>query len=283
VLSRNVLAWVEEDPATGKASLWFDPFVEESRPIPPLWKNPKEVAPVKPGTRIAVFQPRWVTFVWTAPAGNLMSSERAVMAAIALDTSQYDVTHEPAENPSTGDAWGMNPLLVAYNTPGPSGRQRIRATTITRDYSKLTVDIAPEGASAPKVVFNGVDYVVFWSMENGSTYAQRVSTVSGRPLLVGEAVKIHDGVLHDATLGPDKEYYLAVHEGVRYALLRVDASLELAERTTFYANPAAGATLSLSGDHYRVPMLAYPDVLSRAVLREVEDRDDVPRRRRSAR
>lgn len=281
----DIVAWVEEDPVTGRASLWYDGFSDGSRALPPLWNSPQEIATVKPGTPIHVFHPRWFSFLWTAPDGNLKGADRVLTLAIGYDKSAFDVTYEQAVNPSTGVVWGNNPAIVAYNTPGPSGRHRIRATTFARDRSRLnemTIDIAPEGASAPKVVFNGVDYVVFWSMENGSTYAQRVSTITGKPRLVGEAVKIHEGVLHDATLGPNSEYYLAVHEGVRYALLRLDTSLELAERTPFYANPADGATLSLSGDRTRVPMLAYPDVLSRAVLREVEDRD-VPRRRRSSR
>lgn len=281
----DIVAWVEEDSVSGRASLWYDGFADDSRAQPPLWNSPNEIAAVKPGTPIHVFQAHWFGFLWTAPEGNLKGAERVLMLAVGYDKSAFDVTYEPAVNPSTGDPWGLDPRIVAYNTPGPSGRYRIRATTFERDRSKLnevTLDIAPEGASAPKVVFNGVDYVVFWSMENGSTYAQRVSTITGKPRLRGEAVKIHDGALHDATLGPNSEYYLAVHEGVRYALLRLDANLELAERTPFYANPAPGATLSLSGDRFRVPMLAYPDVLSRAVVREVEDRD-VPRRRRSAR
>lgn len=284
VVTADLLAYVEETPDGTSASLLWRELQTLRSGL--LMVDVEEVAKVKPGTAIEVFRAGLFFIVWTAPEGNLKCVERKIgPTAIAYWRGVRDVTYEPGVNPAAADSYGGYPGLIAYNTPGPSGRYRIRATTAPGPYSpNPAIDIAPEGASAPKVVFDGTSFVVFWTMEEeGVTYARRVSTADGKLLPLGEPRKIHDGVLHDATIGPGKEYYLAVDEGVRYAVLRLDRQLALAERTPFYANPADGALLSISADDMpRQPVLTYPDFTSRAVLRVVEDQD-TPRRRRSTR
>jgi hypothetical protein len=177
--------------------------------------------------------------------------------------------------------------LVAYNHPVTvegTTRNSVRATTIWSRDPQPAIDIAPAGASAPRVVFNGTDFFVLWSMEDG-TYAQRVSTLGGQAMKLGEPRKIAEGQLHDASAGARGDTFVVVDYGTRFALLRFDSELDRIDGTRFTANLAPGSKISLSAHYYASPMLAYAEVdpahatRSRAVFRLVDDGTPVARRR----
>lgn len=282
-LSAGAIGWIEEEPDGGNASLWWDGLGDihvgsNFRPI----GQPERLADVKSGTRIAILNTHvFDVLLWTSPQGSLKGVYRAQWVRIGYDPTPFDVTYETALNPAVASARSPITPLIAYNHPAGAG-YGIRATTLGGRFPQTAVTIAPEGASAPRVVFSDPDFVVFWSMPDGATYAQRVSTAGGQPVKLGEPRKIHDGVLHGASSGPNDAHYLVVEEGMRYAVLRLDRELAVVERTPFSASPAAGASISLSGDAFKKPMLAYPEFSSRAVMRTIEERETV-RRRRSVR
>jgi hypothetical protein len=279
-LGRNLVAWVEEDPNGPGASLWWQPlggYLLGSN-YGPTWKA-ERVADVARGTRLDVVNTHvFHVMIWTAPDGRLKAVYRSLLARIGYDPSPFYLTLDAAVNPSAAGAWN-NGVLIAYNDPASSA---IRATTLWGMQPAAAVDIAPAGASAPRVVETGTDYVVFWSMPDGNTYAQRMTTADAVPVKIGDVRMISDGVLHDASFGSDHQYFLAVERRGRFAALRLDRDLEVTDDAPFTAPVDPGATVSLSGEFVRHPMIAYPSQRAggpKAVLRVVEDGTATHRRR----
>jgi hypothetical protein len=279
---RNMVAWVEEDPHGPGASLWWQGLggYEIGSNYGPEGSS-ERVADVARGTRIEVVNTHvFHVILWTAPDGRLMGVYRSLLALIGYDPSPFPVTVEAAMNPSAAEDWNDG-VLIAYNDAASSA---MRATTLARRGTQQTVDIAPAGASAPRVVFNGTDFIVFWSMPDGATYAQRVSAVGGLAVKIGSARRIGDGTLHAASFGADDEYFLAVEREGRFALLRFDRDLDLLEEASFTARLAPGERVSLSSEFRLRPMLAYGarrrgGEVPEAVFRVVDEGVKAQRRR----
>ncbi len=288
-LEKGLLAYIEEDPAAtypwltwqqvwpGRAGNNFAPSSLVER-----------VAEVKPGTAFTVFRPSlFYLLVWTAPDGRLRAAYRQVQTLVGFDQRPFFLTEEPALNPSAGGAaGGQSAAVLAYNRPEASGKSSLRAISVLSYLSSAPIDIAGEGALEPHAVWNGTDAIVFWSMESGGAFAQRVRTDSydRKPFKSGQTVRFADGILQDVTLGPDLTYYAVVDEGWRYSLLHLDANLNVIETSPFRAVVAAGEKVHISGDTWRVPVIAYAAetyAAPRAVLRTLTQR--APAKRRSAR
>lgn len=305
-MGNNMLAWVEEDPGGNGASLTWTALggYTVGTNFAPRDGRPERVGDVAMGTPIEVFHMHvFHVILWTAPDGLLKGVYRSLLARIGYNESVFDVTDEPAVNPSAGTPWNNTPALIAYNRPVPSGecascpqRFSIRARThgshldhfpFSGKATATAIDIAPAGAFAPRVVASATDVVVFWSMEEGGSYAQRVNTAGGLAVKIGGVRKLHDGTLHDASLGVDGEYYLAVQKGLRFAFVRVDRDLDLIESVPFAAHLAPGATISLGSDTRTGAMLSYAaqrpgETAPKAVFRVVGD-NVAGQRRRSVR
>lgn len=283
-VSGQMVAWVEED--AGSEWLWWQMMngFTAGANFQPIGA-PERIEDVKPGTPIAIA--RMGLFhvpVWTSSDGALKAVDRSLLARIGHNRSTYYVTptFEQAVNPAVAERWSMVAPAVAYNTPNGG----VRVTTIYGMTPQPSIELAADGATAPRVVFDGTQFVVFWSLGNGGTYAQRLQTFSdGRIEKIGEAVRIADGILQDAATGPNAEYYVIVDEGWRYLLLRIASSLSIVETTPFRAPVALGERVVISGDAATLPMLAYiaeTPFAPRAVLRTIDNRQ-VPSKRRSAR
>lgn len=286
---QSMIVWVEADPQDPQREfLWSQQMGDfrvgsNFRPV----GQPERIAEVKAGTDIAIFKPGVLYLIaFTAPDGALYGVHRQLQTLVGFDRRPFYLTWEQALNPALPRIYITDPTLVAYNHPEPSGKHSIKATTLSRNV-RPGLDIAPEGASKPVVVTNRAEHVVLWSMENEqATYAQRVRLLSdGSMSKVGGVVRLYDGVLHDATLAPNGEYYVAVDEGWRFALLRVDSRMNVLATTPFRAQVTEGERISISGDNWMTPVLAYAAetyAAPRAVLRLVEERT-APAKRRSTR
>jgi hypothetical protein len=285
-LGSMMTAWVAEN---GQASLWYQ--ASYAHTVGANFEpggTAERVAAVAAGTRIAVFTTHvFHVLVWTAPDGRLATAERSLIARIGYDPTPWFLTVDAAINPAVTHTPSPNPPLVAYNHPvtlDGTTRHSVRATTIWSRDAQPAIDIAPAGASAPRVVFNGTDFFVLWSMEDG-TWAQRVSTQGGQAMKLGAARKIAEGQLHDASAGPRGDTFVVVDYGTQFALLRFDGELDRVDGARFTANLAPGAKISLSAHYYASPMLAYAEIdparatRSRAVFRLVDDGTTVARRR----
>ena len=285
-LGRMMTAWVAEN---GQASLWYQSssaYIIGSNYEPD--GTPERVAAVTPGTRIAVFNTHvFHVLVWTGVDGRLQTAERSLLARIGYDPTPWALTVDEAVNPAVTDTPSTHTPLVAYNHPVTlegTTRNSVRATTIWSRNPQPAVDIAPAGASEPRVVFNGTDFFVFWSMDDG-TYAQRVSTQGGQALRLGEPRKIAEGQFHDASAGARGDTFVVVDYGTRFALLRFDGELDRIDAARFSANLAPGSKISLSAHFHASPMLAYAEIdpanvtRSRAVFRLVDDGTAAGRRR----
>lgn len=284
-LGANMIAWVEEDADGGNATLWWQALdgytVGASfRPV----GSPERGENVAPGTPLEIVHYHvFHGLVWTAPDGRLKAMERSLIARIGYDPSPWYVTNEPAVNPAGAGIWGGNQPLVAYNYEAAPGRYGVRATALWGRSPAAPTDIAPAGASAPRVVYNGLDYVIFWSTEDGATWAQRASSSNGQVIRLGDAVKIAGGVLHDVALGVNRDYNLVVDQGGRFALLRLGKELDVEDSTPFQARLLPNERISLGSDQWTTPMLAYGSrTVSRAILRTVEPSAG-PKKRRSSR
>jgi hypothetical protein len=289
-LGPGMVAWMEEALDGSSASLWQQPlggFVAGSNFSPA--GPPERLDAAMPGTRFAITHRHvFHVLVWTAPDGRLKAIERSLVARIGYDPSPWYATNEKAINPATPElVWNSNTPLVAYNYEAGPGSYGIRALAIAGRAPSPTVDIAPPGASAPRVVYSGgSSFVVFWSMDDGATYAQEVNVLFGVPALMGPRVKVADGVLHDATLTRDMDLYAVVDQGMRYALVRLNGDLDVEETTAFQARVAEGEKISVSSNNWVLPMLAYVSPTGpRAVLRAVDDGASATakRKRRSSR
>jgi len=299
---QNMIAWIEED-ANGQSSLWWQGLSEYTvgtsyRPV----TDAERVADVAPETGLTILNTHvFHVMLWTAPDGRLKGAYRSLIARIGYDPNPFYVSNEPALNPSAGVPWSATVPLVAYNYEVPqesctgtcAPQYAIRATVLggspgPQTSPQAAIDIAPAGASAPRVVFNGTDFVVFWSMKDGGTFAQRVTSAGGAALRIGEPLQIHDGAIHDATVAPNDRYMLAVERGPRRSLLHLDRDLQVVETIPFLARLDAGATVSLSGSSTSFPILAYAAQrtgdcgASQAILRVLDD-STAPRKRRSVR
>ena len=285
-LGPNMIAWVEEDADGGNATLWWQALdgytVGASfRPV----GTPERGENVAPGTPLEITNTHvFHILLWTAPDGRLKTMERSLIARIGYDLTPWYATNERAINPSAAGGWGTWAVTVAYNYEIEPGRYGVRATALWGRSPAPAVDIAPAGASAPRVVYNGIDYVVFWSMEDGATYGQRLSNSQGQVVRLGNAQKVADGVLHDVALGVNRDYNMVVDQGGRFALLRLGKELDVEESTPFQARLLPNERISLGSDQWTTPMLAYGSrTASRAVLRTVADVPPGAKKRRSAR
>lgn len=248
--------------------------------------RPERIAEVQPGTRHTVVPAQFYLLVWTAPDGRLHAAHRQILTLVGFDMRPFPITSEPAVNPAGIEQRNISPVFIAYNRPEPSGKYSIRAVGVAGYFAQPAIDIAPEGASEPRVIFHGFEHIVFWSMEDGGTYAQRVRVPPGG-MAVKEhpAVRFYSGELHDVTEGPNNEFYAVVDEGWRFVVLRLDSSLNVLEVMPFRASVAAGEKVRISGDRWETPIIAYTaetPVGPRAVLRLIEARTP-PTKRRSAR
>lgn len=295
----NLIAWVEEDPNGPDAWVWWQPlggytYGSNYGPAAPA----ERIEMAARGTRLAVFKHHvFHAVLWTAPDGRLKGVYKQLLTRLGFDESTFYVTADTAINPSTDGYAPLGTALVAYNHEIPpqgcpgfcTPRHSVRATVVGRSIPRPEIDIAPAGASAPRVVYQhgSGDYFIFWSMEDGGTYVQRVDTRGGAPVAVGEARKVHDGTLHDASVGEDGEFFVVVAEAGRFALLRFSAQFDVLENAPFHARLAGDSPISISGRYVR-PMMAYParepndGASSRAVLRLTGD-DAAPPRRRAVR
>lgn len=295
----NLIAWVEEDPNGPDAWVWWQPLGGYT-----LGSNFGPTAPAERiemaalGTRLSVFKEHvFHVVLWTAPDGRLKGVYKQLVTRLGFNESTFYVTEEEAINPSTDGYAPSGTALVAYNHEIPpqgcpgfcTPRYSVRATVVRGYMPQAAIDIAPAGASAPRVVYHygSGDYFIFWSMEDGGTYVQRVNTKGGVPVAVGDARKIHDGLLHDASAGKDGELFVVVAEVGRFALLRFDAQFDVLESAPFHARLAGDSPISISGRYVR-PMLAYSarqpndGASSRAVIRLTGD-DGASQRRRTVR
>lgn len=295
-LGNSLVAWVEEDPSGfPAASVWFQAlYVGIGENFAPTGKAERVTSEAALGTRLLVLHRHvFHLILWTSKNGHLAAVERSLVARIGYDQSEFFVTDEPAVNPA-GDGYSAHiggPLLVAYNRPEPSEhacpmdcppRFSVRATMLLGRSPQKSIAIAPAGASAPRVVFDGTAYVIFWSMDTGGTFAQRVSA-SGVP--IGTPRRIHDGSLHDATLGRGEEHYVVVEHQGRYEVLRLGKDLTRIESIPFHARLAGDALIEISGDRHTLPMLTYATrrendgASSRVVFRLIEEHVAVGKRR----
>lgn len=285
-LGSNMIAWVEEDPSGPTASLWWQALngytVGANFSPQGAAERGEDVAR---GTSIEIVHYHvFHGLVWTAPDGRLKAMERSLIARIGYDPSPWYVTNEPAINPAGAGIWGGNQPLVAYNYEAAPGRYGVRATALWGRSPAAPTDIAPAGASAPRVVYNGLDYVIFWSTEEDATWAQRASSSNGQVIRLGEAVKVADGELHDVALGVNRDYNMVVDQGGRFALLRLGKELDVEESTPFQARLLPNERISLGSDQWTTPMLAYGSrTVSRAVLRTTEQTPSGAKKRRSSR
>lgn len=291
----SMLAWVEEEPNGPGVSIWFQGLEHVlGRSVGPIGKPARVSTDAAPGTRLHVLNRHvFHVILWTARDGRLAAVERSLIARIGYDPSQFFVTSETAVNPSS-DGYTALPL-IAYNHPVPpqtcptdacAPRFSIRATVLHGRTPGAAIDIAPVGASAPRVVYDPTrnEFLVFWSMETGGTFAQRVTTGGGTPVLIGGPRKVHDGSLHDATIARGGEYALVVEERDRYAVVRLGAELDVIESLPFYTRLAGGALIEISADEATLPMLTYAasadgGASSRVVFRLVEERVGTTKRR----
>ena len=275
-ICESAVAWLENAPGD-ETSLWWQAlfYVSPTESFRPRG-TAERVAAVAPRTRLLVTAEHvFHIFIWTAPDGRLKAIDRSLVARIGYDPSPYYVTSDTAVNPAA-PGWSRDETaLLAYNHPLADGRFSVRAASFSRRHPGAAIDIAPAGASAPHVVFNGIDFVVYWSMDSGGTFAQRVSTAGGLTIKLGEVVRISDGRLHGATDGP-AETFVVVDEGFQFALLRLDGGLHVVEYVPFAARAVEGSSISVSSDDWTLPMLAYAepsvDGTSRAVYRVVAER-----------
>lgn len=309
---KSLIAWVEEESNGATASLWWqalDGYATASgsprqivggayQPLPPA----ERVAEVAPGTSLEVLNNHvFHVMVWTAPDGRLKAAMRSLIARIGYDPSPFYVTTERAFNPSAGTPWSDHPALIAYNyeIPGPPCEGSctpvygIRARALYAQFLNPAIEIAPPGASAPRTVFNGdgswgSEYAIFWSMPDGGVYARRVMLKEQNVVPLGETRRVGDGAIHDASVGPNREYYLALERDSGLRLLRLDRQLGAIEDAPFTSQRVPGQTVSISGDHQMRPMLAYAAQpagdcsQSRAVFRAI-DLKNPPRKARAFR
>jgi hypothetical protein len=287
-LGHTMIAWVDEEPAGGKAWVTWQMLgrVTSTDDYAPISK-PERVEEAAPGTTVSILHRHvFHVLVWTAADGRLKTVERSLIARIGYDPSSWYVTNEEAFHPA---AAGVTPTpadpIVAYNYELAPGRYGIRATAIWGRTPRQPVDIAPAGASEPRVVWQGTDFVVLWSMEDGGTYAQRVSSMGGVTVKIGGVQKLDEGVLHDAALTPDGQYLVVVDQGMRFAVLRFDRNLALAETTVFHARLPEGERISIDASQWHPPLLAYASqTQSRAVLRVLTpETKETGKKRRSSR
>jgi hypothetical protein len=280
VLGHSMVAWVEEEPNGGAASLWYQALFGHEVGTSYSPQEPAErIADVAPGTSISIFHSHvFHIIVWTAPDGRLKGVFRSLLARIGYDPSPFYLSDDAAINPATDNFYGDSEL-IAYNHPATN---TIRATMLWGMAPQPAIDIAPAGASAPRVINTGKDYIVFWSMQDGGTYAQRVGAADGIAFRIGEPRRIHDGTLHDVTRGQTEEYFLTLARGARFAFVRLDADLDVTDDVAFGAR-LAGGKISVSTSAAVETMLAYSalrdDGTSQAVFRLVGEDAAKPRRR----
>ena len=283
----SMLSYLEDDPAATYPWLTWEvmsTFRAGSNYAPQ--GRPERIAEVKPGTRFTVVPAQFYLLVWTAPNGMLRGAYRQIQTLIGYDESTFAITNEQALNPAGPERHNPVAPLIAYNRPEPSGKYSIRAVSVAGHTVQPAIDIAPEGASEPRVVSNGVEHFVFWSMEDGGAYVQRLRIgIYNVPEKVSEPVRFASGELHDVTQAPNNEYYAVVDEGWRHVVLRLDSSFKVLEVIPFRASVAAGEKVRISGDRWETPVLAYTTdtpMGPRAVLRLIETRT-APTKRRSTR
>jgi hypothetical protein len=285
---RSMLAYLEDDPAATYPWLTWEVMTDHrvGSSFEPQGR-PERVAEVKPGTKVLIIPRNLYLLVWTAPDGTLRGAWRQILTLIGFDKSAFRLTSEPAVNPAASRRFlsGNAPVILAYNRAEPSGKYSIRATVANAPLQQ-TLDIAPAGASAPRIVFDGTSQFIFWSMDSGGVFAQRMQNAAyGTTEKSGDAVRVYEGVLHDVTDGPNNELYAVVDEGWRFAVVRFDSSLKVLETMPFHADVATGESVRISGDVWVTPVIAYTASTpagSRAVMRFIGARTP-PTKRRSAR
>ncbi|HYC89349.1 MAG TPA: hypothetical protein VEO54_09070 [Thermoanaerobaculia bacterium] len=287
-LGHTMIGWVDEDPAGGKAWLTWQMLgrLTSTDDYGPVFKA-ERVEEAAPGTTVSILHRHvFHVLVWTAPDGRLKSVERSLVARIGYDRSSWYVTNERAFHPAAAGVTvsSVDPI-VAYNYEIAPGQYGIRAAGLWGRSVQPPVDIAPAGASEPRVVWNGTDFVILWSMESGGTYAQRVTSMGGVTVKIGGVQKLDEGVLHDGAVTSDGEYLVVVDQGMRFAVLRLDRNLALAETTVFHARLPEGERISIDASPWHPPLLAYASqTLSRAVFRTLSADDKVSgKKRRSSR
>lgn len=297
VFGRAMIAWIEEDPVTGAASVWwrgfYAPSFSQTGPAPAEFAGePVRVADAAPGSSVSISHAHvFHVLFWESPEGRIKGVKVSMFARIGYDPFPFYVSPGPGDsNPAAAATYG-NSVLVTWNRAHPQPvcadicfppQHSIHAKSMdVFGYPpSSTNEIAAPGVSEPRPVLNGTDFFVFWSDPRG-TLARRVST-TGVP--IGAERLLHPGTLHDV-VWLDGQFFMAVDEGARFAFLRLDAELNVVENVPFHARLAGGDAMSLapvwSGDF----VLAYAarqsneGASSRAVMRLVGESVASPRRR----
>ncbi|HEV7242631.1 MAG TPA: hypothetical protein VGQ36_25605 [Thermoanaerobaculia bacterium] len=121
VFGRAMIAWIEEDPVTGAASVWWRGFYAPSfsltGPAPAEFVDlPVRVADAAPGSRVSISHAHvFHVLFWESPEGRIKGVRVSMFARIGYDPLPFYVSPGPGDsNPAAAATWG-NSVLVTWN------------------------------------------------------------------------------------------------------------------------------------------------------------------------
>ena len=290
---RGMVAWIEEDPVTGEASVWWRALFSLTTTDPAKFVGPPvRVADAAPGSTVSIANAHvFHILFWEAPSQQIKGVFVSLIARIGYDPSPFFVSSGPGDRNPVAAGTYENEVIITWNREQPQAvcpatcppQRSIRSVTL--DVMGLgpisSTEIATPDGSEPQPVFNGTDFSIFWSDRQRGTLARRVSK-TGVP--IGDERLLHPGALQNV-MWRDGQFFMTVDEGPRFAFLRLDSELNVVESVPFHARLADGETMSIapwwSGDFVLTYAARQPQegASSRAVMRLVGENIASPRRR----
>ena len=284
VIAGSLIAWIEEENEygdAGRVSVVRAKAIHGDRVI--------EVGPAQFYSRVAIAAVGTTHLVaWASPDGEIKTTR--VSRESVLDP--VPLTIGPGVDPAV--ATDGHRFLVAWNrirpvpcVEGCIPPRSIHAAAISRtgNLASAVLDLGPEDSSAPVVVWNGSDYVVFWfdSEWYGPPRRRMLSRrVSRAGVPEGMATPIAEPATPLSARWSGEDYLLVV-AGDEFSLVRVDEDFKLVDSTEV-RGPHWMSTVVLTGqwlvyNRFRLEIGSISRVIGRRIGEDVA----VPRRRRIGR
>ncbi|HJW95520.1 MAG TPA: hypothetical protein VJ901_18020 [Thermoanaerobaculia bacterium] len=219
--------------------------------------------------------------VWESPDHHIVGAR--ILDGVLLDTKPFAISHGSAREWNATIATNGDSFAVAWNRDYTGGicvegcmpPASIQSASVERDgVVGPTIEVAPMDARDPRLVWDGSDYVLFWTTRPSALFARHL----GSP-----ARKIRDGALPLGVTWTGSEYLVAFASGGYLFAGRVDAALNLQEVASVTTIDTSFRDAVLSPAVLAYPTKSNFDV-SRAVVRIIgEDASPAASRRRTSR